>query len=415
MCPDHPNPHLPPNLRSPRSRLALRAVAAMGSVAMTAAAFAQSGPVTTHPRLETASITAGGNVSSTARFSLVSVVDDMGDGTARTGREARVSFNAALLDDPPHILPPVRRQMLDFDRVGRANLYLRDTASATPRALLGRFVGVSGAFEFVPAPDPGRGWAVLGAAAVNGTGTSALISRNAGSDVRIDFAGSQAPVVLRRALPDWQAEAFADFDGDGKVDILWRYNRAGTNDAGVTFAWYLTGDARAGTAQVDSVLHRGGAPLNWSLVGACDFEGDGRADVLWRSPTGELRLLTSNSNRGWTNQRIGVLPPGYEVLKIGDVDGDGLADLVLANAAGELRAWLMRGAQVQADVVLPRVNTQWTFFAASDFDGNGTLDLLWMRPDRSIVGWFSVPGRAGEFVVRPGLGFVPDGFVSLEP
>jgi hypothetical protein len=62
-----------------------------------------------------------------------------------------------------------------------------------------------------------------------------------------------------------------DFNGDSRADILWR-NTASGADA----IWYQRHD-----------LHRRErlppiADLNWQIVGTGDFDGDGTSDLLWR-------------------------------------------------------------------------------------------------------------------------------------
>jgi hypothetical protein len=66
--------------------------------------------------------------------------------------------------------------------------------------------------------------------------------------------------------------ATADFDGDGKTDLLW-YNAA----SGDTAIWLMNGTALKG----------GGLLLrdpNWKVVATPDLNGDGKADCSGTTP-----------------------------------------------------------------------------------------------------------------------------------
>src|SRR5262245_47036559 len=81
-------------------------------------------------------------------------------------------------------------------------------------------------------------------------------------------------LLLVAALPA-PAQA-ADFNGDGRADILWRHAVSGENAL-----WFMNGATVTGvdTAAVTNT--------NWHIVGVGDFNGDGRADILWHAVSGQ--------------------------------------------------------------------------------------------------------------------------------
>jgi len=69
-----------------------------------------------------------------------------------------------------------------------------------------------------------------------------------------------------------------DFDGDGRSDLLWRNEQTGA----ITM-WLVYG---TGATPRNGGIAPVGGNLNWSAVGTADYDGDGRSDIIWHNPPG---------------------------------------------------------------------------------------------------------------------------------
>jgi hypothetical protein len=173
---------------------------------------------------------------------------------------------------------------------------------------------------------------------------------------------------------NWQIVGTGDFNGDGQVDILWRYNGSG----GANAFWYMNGTTLTGAANLPSV-----SDLNWQIVGTGDFNGDGQVDILWRNNG------ISGANAVWymngpTLTGAASLPSvsdvNWQIVGTGDFNGDGQVDILWRyNGPGGYNAvWYMNGAMLTGAASLPSVSDlSWQIVGTGDFNGDGQVDILW--------------------------------------
>ncbi|MDH3594830.1 MAG: VCBS repeat-containing protein, partial [Rhodospirillales bacterium] len=141
-----------------------------------------------------------------------------------------------------------------------------------------------------------------------------------------------------------------DFDGDGKADLLWR-NPA----TGQTIVWLMDGDAKLAEGSIGTV------PSKWEIAGTGDFNGDGKADVLWRnSTTGTAIVWQMDGLERAAAQSIGAVPLAWTVEQLRDTNGDGLSDIVWRNAgSGVTVVWRMSGFTKTAADPIGSVPSDW--------------------------------------------------------
>jgi len=92
--------------------------------------------------------------------------------------------------------------------------------------------------------------------------------------------------------------------------------------------------------------------------GVGDFDGDGRADILWRSSGGanDVWLLNGTSNlKGFFS--LPSVDPSSHPEQISDFDGDGVADILWRSSGGANDVWLLNGTSSLKDFFsLPNVD-----------------------------------------------------------
>ena len=122
----------------------------------------------------------------------------------------------------------------------------------------------------------------------------------------------------------------------------------------------------------------------WQVVGQGDFNGDGKADILWRNDAdgstviweqnGGQVLVAEHSTSAYAPARLDRWPA------IGDFDGDGKADIVWRNATnGNVASWLMNGTTVltSSTATFGIMPLTWSVAGTGDFIGDGKSDILW--------------------------------------
>ena len=173
--------------------------------------------------------------------------------------------------------------------------------------------------------------------------------------------------------PGWKVAGVADFDGDAKADLVWRH------DGGAVDVNLMDG----GRVRAEDTITVAGT--SWKIATTGDFDGDGKADLFWRNAsTGEhyVYLLDGTSIRDWGSPNSA--PVGWNVAGSGDFDGDGKDDVLLRHGStGQLYVYLMNGKAIGAHgSAVASTPASWKIAGVGDFDGDGRDDVFW-RNDAS--------------------------------
>jgi hypothetical protein len=166
-----------------------------------------------------------------------------------------------------------------------------------------------------------------------------------------------------------------DFNGDGKADILWRHT------SGAVFLWLMDGPVASSTASLGTV------GTDWTVAAVGDFNGDGKADILWRHTSGVVFLWLMNGTIASSTASLGTVGTDWTIAALGDFNGDGKADILWRHISGAVFLWLMDGPVASSTASLGTVGTDWTIVNVADFNGDGKADILWRHTSGGVFMW----------------------------
>jgi cytochrome c-type biogenesis protein CcmH/NrfG len=198
-------------------------------------------------------------------------------------------------------------------------------------------------------------------------GTRIAFYRNNGDGTFTEMADAMGFATSRA---DTRDVAFADFDGDGRTDVLV------VNASGVPTLYHNEGGRRFADATAQSGLAADGG----SIVRAADYDNDGYIDVLIAGGSGEPTLWLNNGNGTFRRDSRSAASlralRGASDTQFIDYDNDGWLDLV---ATGQTTVMLRndgRGKLEQRSDVLPASIKTGSTVAAIDIDNDGDMDLV---------------------------------------
>jgi len=258
-----------------------------------------------------------------------------------------------------------------------------------------------------------------------GDNSIAKVSETTNYNVRTCTARQATPGTfdLRNAqdltmpIPTPVTVQMADVDGDGNKDLIW--NHLGTtNDIAIALS---NGDGTFASPQVvDDTIS---APEGWGkyklLTG--DFNGDGKADLLWNYDGVQNRTFVALSTGGGSFSFLpaqvhpnGHWGEGYTRL-IGDMNGDGYDDIVWNTRGTTNRTYIgfSKGDTTNGGVLFnmsssyqDHPNSGWGGYSVhlGDVNNDGKMDIVWNELSASnnvtYVGLFNstTPGQYFTFL-----------------
>lgn len=221
---------------------------------------------------------------------------------------------------------------------------------------------------------------------------TAWLRRNHGrgfaQEVPAGIGNARAPYTPAQGTAGWLASA--DFDGDGREDLLVARS---LDAAGKLVAEAYLSNGSGFDAQPIATL--GGTVTDDDVI-VLDMNGDGLSDVLLRDGLYWRSYISRGTASGTTSGLVAAAcsdplsAPGGDRATVVDYEGDGRADLLQPSGQG-WRVYRSDGecfspTQRYAEVIAPSSNPA-TSIIGTDRDGDGNTDLL----VRAFGGWRFLP------------------------
>ncbi|MDF6043400.1 FG-GAP-like repeat-containing protein [Streptomyces sp. JH14] len=237
----------------------------------------------------------------------------------------------------------------------------------------------------------------------SGDGRGDLLGLTSGGSLAVRTGTSAGGFGTGVSAAGWPATSvvvpFGDLSGDRCNDVLVR------NSSGVLTRY----DGACGKAFAPSGPKRvigSGWNIYNVLTSPGDLTGDGRADLLARTPAGELYLY-ADSGAGAFKTRVKV-GGGWQIYNTiagaGDLNGDKAGDLLARDAAGVL--WRYDGTGKNTLKGRVKVGGGWQIYnaiaGAGDITGDGKADLV--ARDTAGVLWRYNGTGSGVFSARVKIG-----------
>ena len=210
-------------------------------------------------------------------------------------------------------------------------------------------------------------WRGLGVRDFDGDGHADIlwggIGTNAGAVYEWSMNGGaiiSQGAVAAAPTGSYSVLGFGEVNGDGKTDVVW-YDAA----AGAVEFWYMNGASRTvKDISFSPSLH---------IDGVGDFTGDGIADLLGHNAAGDFAILTMGKNASGVGTgsvvSLDVItridPTVWSVKQVNDYNGDGKADILFTSTAGDVYVWEMNGASIigQGSIGHIDVAATWTLYS----------------------------------------------------
>jgi hypothetical protein len=190
-----------------------------------------------------------------------------------------------------------------------------------------------------------------------------------------------------QAADGWRFQDLGDFNGDGKSDILL------SNDVTHGLCVCEMDGTELGAHALSFNVAAG---AGWLFQDLADFNGDGKTDILLMNDlTHGVYVCGMDGTQLAANGQAGILADGWRFADTGDFNGDGKADLLFLNDSTHgVTVWQMNGTQVEAAAQVGTAAAGYHYMGEGDYNGDGKTDLVFQHDDTRALQLWQMNGAA---------------------
>jgi subtilisin-like proprotein convertase family protein len=200
----------------------------------------------------------------------------------------------------------------------------------------------------------------------------------------------------------WRVVSSGDFDGDNKPDLLFRHTD------GTLAAWLMDGV----TLKSSTFLNPSGkGSTAWNAITTADFNRDGKVDILFQHGDGDLAIWYMNGTELLSVGVVRPLRPQADWVAVGaaDVNNDGHTDILFQHTDGRLAVWYLNGADLIMAAMINPASTgdaDWRVVGISDLNQDGNADILFQnRATGAAAVWYMLgPNLISPSIINSGNG-----------
>jgi hypothetical protein len=240
----------------------------------------------------------------------------------------------------------------DFNGDGISDLLWRNSSSGLVYIMPFTSAGFPAAGAFVYT-EANPAWKIIATPDLNGDGMSDILWWNSSSGLVYavlmnGFSIIGQGFVYQEPNTQWQIAGVGDFSGSGRQNqLLWRNSANG-------LIYLQTVNYAAGSfSQTGQIIYQ--SLTTYNIVAVADFNGDGRSDILWRNDsTGQVYMMFMNGP-AITFEGVIYSEPNaaWKIIAAGDYNNDGKSDILWRNVStGGVYLMLMNGGTIASQTFL---------------------------------------------------------------